>query len=200
MPDWVKMLIVTIGVVLAMAAVALFFAPGLLAPPTPLPAGNIHPSTTVTPSPRDAPPTPSALAAGTLQTVLCLGIWAIPLVIPFTRPGTWNDRAPVAFLLGFLGWFVVNTFLWFWVMDSESGALILNPFRLLPLLVTMGSLLILGFKLRWAALGMVAAIGANAIALLVTTLATGHIRNGMLANVMSMMPFYVPFYYPVLWF
>ena len=64
----------------------------------------------------------------------------------------------------------------------------------------MGTLLILGFNLRWAALGMVAAIGANAIALLITILGTGLIRNGMFANVMSMMPFYIPFYYPVLWF
>ena len=72
-------------------------------------------------------------------------VMVIFLISEFRRPGAVRGRSLLEAGIGFLGWFVVNTLLWVWVLKGESGTIILNPFRLLPLLVTIAVTLVLVF-------------------------------------------------------
>ena len=70
-----------------------------------------------------------------LSFVVALGI---VLIILFRRSGTLSGRNMLEFAIGFLGWFLVNTYLWVWVRGHESGTEFIDPFRLLAFLVTLG--------------------------------------------------------------
>jgi hypothetical protein len=99
--------------------------------------------------------------------------------------------------IGFLGWFLVNTFLWSSILQNESGVLILNPTRLFPLLVNVTALPVLLRLQRWVALGLICAILANAIGLLLFPVPTDDIfhRDPTAGRILAMMPFYIPIFF-----
>lgn len=157
------------------------------------------PGTTVTPIPGlPVPPSGPALRArqvleGLLLTLLSFGT----LIVAFKRPGAWKLINILGVLLGFMGWFMVNTFLWARVLQNESGVLILNPARLFPLLVNLVLVPVLFRLERWLVLGIVCAILANAIGLLLFPVPTDDIfhRDPTAERIVAMMPFYIPFFF-----
>lgn len=158
-----------------------------------------NPGTTVTPIPGlSVPPSGPAFRARQVLEGLLLGLlWVCALFVAFNRPGAWTLRNVLEVLIGFLGWFLANTFLWNWIIQNESGAIFLNPARLIPLLVNVGSVLAF-FRLgRWVVLGLICAILANAVGLLLFPAPTTDIihTDPTLERVIAMMPFYVPFFF-----
>jgi hypothetical protein len=118
------------------------------------------------------------------------------LISEFRRPGAVSGRNLLEAAIGFLGWFIVNTLVWVWVLEGESGAIILNPIRLLPLLLTAAVLLVLVFaRRRMALLGILAAIVVNAIGMLLFV-APGPILDQRSGRVLAMLPFYLYFFFP----
>ena len=129
--------------------------------------------------------------------VLAMLLFSI-LYFAFTRPGARNGKTISQCCIGFAAWFAANTLLWTWVMQNESGAIFMNPFRLLPLLVNMVAVVGLSLSRRWIVLGIVCAFLVNAIALTVFPAPTrdvlGRDRTGVRVFVMA--PFYIPFLFP----
>ena len=82
-------------------------------------------------------------------------------------------------------------------MQSEPGVLILNPARLFPLLVNVISVSVLFRLQRWVVLGLICAILANAIGLLLFPVPTDDIfhRDPTAERILAMMPFYIPFFF-----
>ena len=158
-----------------------------------------QPGTTVTPIPGlPAPPSgPAFQAFKVLQGMTFALLLFGALFIAFRRPEARNLRNELGVSIGFLAWFLVNTFLWNGILQSEPGVLILNPARLFPLLVNITSVPVLLRLQRWVALGLICAILANAIGLLLFPVPTDDIfhRDPTAERVLAMMPFYIPFYF-----
>lgn len=160
----------------------------------------VPPGVTHTPIPGlPLPPSgPAFYAAKILQSLVLAVILFGVLYFAFTRPGAWSGRNVLELSIGFLGWFLVNTLLWVWVMSGEAGTLFMNPARLIPLLVNILAAVLLSISRRWMVLGIVCAILVNAIALTVfpapTTNVFGNDRTAARAIVMA--PFYIPFFFP----
>lgn len=159
-----------------------------------------QPGTTVTPIPGvPVPPSRAALYATRIVRILALAMLLFGILFfAFTRPGARNGKTISQSCIGFAAWFAVNTLLWIWVMQGESGTVILNPFRLLPLLVNIVALALLSISRRWIVLGIVCAILINAIALTLFPAPSrdvlGRDRTG--ARIFVMAPFYIPFFFP----
>ena len=158
-----------------------------------------QPGTTVTPIPGlPVPPSGPALRARQiLEGLLLVAVWFGTLMVAFKRPDAWKLINILGVLLGFLGWFMVNTFLWSRILQNESGVLILNPARLFPLLVNLVLVPVLYRLERWVALGIVCSILANAIGLLLFPVPTDDIfhRDPTAERIVAMMPFYIPFFF-----
>jgi hypothetical protein len=117
------------------------------------------------------------------------------VVAEFRRPGSMSGRNVMDAAIGFVGWFVVNTLLWVWVLEGESGTEFINPFRLIPLLVTIVVLAALVFTRRRMALrGILAAIVVNALGLLLFV-PPGPIMDQRSGRLIAMLPFYLSFFY-----
>ena len=161
---------------------------------------SFQPGTTVTPNPGlPVPPSGPAFQAlkvlqGLALAVLLFGV----LFIAFRRPEAWKPGNALGLSIGFLGWFLVNTFLWRGILQNEPGALFLNPARLVPLLVNLRAAPALFRLQRWAAIGLICAILANAIGLLVFPMPTDDIihTDPTAERIAVMMPFYIPFFFP----
>lgn len=72
-----------------------------------------------------------------IPTVLFMVVLIIVLVISYRRTGTMSGRNVLYAIIGFLGWFLINTLLWAWIRRNESGTEFINPARFLPMLVTI---------------------------------------------------------------
>jgi hypothetical protein len=108
------------------------------------------------------------------------------------------SRSFLVLSLGFIGWFLLMTLLWVWVLNSETGTEFINPARFLPLLVTIVGLIILYRAWREIFLGIVGAIVFNAIATLLVTFAANPGNNRVTQHIITMVPFYLPFLSPEL--
>ena len=125
--------------------------------------------------------------------VLVMGIF---LISEFQRPGSTSGGSLLEAVIGFLGWFVANSLLWVWALRGESGAIILNPFRLLPLLLTIAAVLALFFtRRRMALLGILTAVVVNGIGMLLFV-APGPIMDQRSGRIIAMLPFYLYFFFP----
>jgi len=122
---------------------------------------------------------------------LCL-VSAAVLRGPETRQAAGRGRNALEVTLGFVGWFGVNTQLWIWVLANESGSIILNPFRLMPLCTDVPLLLVLGMRRRWIFLGVVGAMLINAIGTLLFT-GPGPYLDQRFGHVITMTPFFLPY-------
>ena len=131
-----------------------------------------------------------------IPIVIFILVMAVFLVTEFKRPGSLSGRNLLEAAAGFVGWFIVNTLLWFWVLEGESGALFLNPFRLIPMIVTGAVLLVLIFtRRRMFLLGILAAMVVNALGLLLFV-PPGPILDQRAGRVLAMLPFYLYFFFP----
>ena len=131
-----------------------------------------------------------------IPIVIFILVLSIFLVTEFRRPGSRSGRSLLEAAIGFLGWFLVNTLLWVWVLRGESGTIFLNPFRLIPMLFTIIGILVLVFtRRRMALLGILAAIVVNALGLLLFV-APGPILDQRSGRIIAMLPFYLSFFLP----
>ena len=99
-------------------------------------------------------------------------------------------------VIGFLGWFIINTLLWVWILRNEDGTEFINPARFLPLLVTIVALIALFRTQRWIFFGILSAILVNAIVTLLGPAVIEHYGNSPLARAITMLPFYIPLILP----
>jgi hypothetical protein len=160
----------------------------------------IQPGPTFTPIPGlPVPPSGPAFRAfqvlqGLVLALVCFGA----VFIAFTRPGAWNHKNILDVSIGLLGWFILNTLLWSWVMGNESG--FINPTRIVPLLVNIIAMIGLARVRRWMLLGIVCAILVNAAGLLFFPAPTNDIvhTDPTLKRIILMAPFYLPFFFPLL--
>ena len=192
--------------ILAIAALALWSLTHLVVTPSTAFAlqvtttASFQPGTTVTPI-AGLPVPPSGRAFQGLKVVqgavLALLFFGA-LFIAFRRPEAWNTGNALRVSIGFLGWFLVNTFLWRGILQNEPGALFLNPARIVPLLLNLIAAPVLFRLQRWVALGLFCAILANAIGLLVFPMPTDDIlhTDPTAERIVVMMPFYIPFFFP----
>jgi hypothetical protein len=131
-----------------------------------------------------------------IPTVLFIVVLVIVLVILYRRTGPMSGRNDLHFIIGFLGWFIINTLLWVWVRRNESGTEFIDPARLLTMLVTIVALVGLYGTQRWIILGILSAIFVNAIGTLLTPPVIDNYSNSSLGRVITMLPFYLPFFLP----
>src|SRR5574341_783869 len=101
------------------------------------------------------------------------------------KPPITTRQKYVDLIIGFVGWYVVNTSVWFWLLegsrlsDGTGLAIAANLFILPP---NMIALIILAFVRRWVALGVLAALGFNFLISIVV---------GLFVNAMCFVPFFV---------
>ena len=107
-----------------------------------------------------------------------------------------SGRDALNVVIGFLGWFLINTLLWVWVRRNESGTEFINPARFLPMLVTILALVALYRTRPWNFLGILSAILVNAIGTLLAPPVIENYSSSSLARVITMIPFYLPFFLP----
>jgi len=131
-----------------------------------------------------------------ISTVIFIVVLVIVLILLYRRIGPMSGRTVLYVVIGFLGWFIINTLLWVWILRNESGTEFINPARLLPMLVTVVALVVLFRTQRWIVLGVVFAILVNAIGMLLAPPVTDSYGNSSLARVITMLPFYLPFLLP----
>jgi hypothetical protein len=131
-----------------------------------------------------------------IPTVLFIVVLIIVLVISYRRAGTMSGRNVLYAIIGFLGWFLINTLVWVWVRRSESGTEFINPARFLPMLVTILALVALYRTQRWIVVGILSAILVNAIGTLLAPPVIDNYSSSSLARVITMLPFYLPFFLP----
>ena len=131
-----------------------------------------------------------------IPTVLFIVVLIIVLVISYRRAGTMSGRNVLYAIIGFLGWFLINTLLWVWIRRNESGTEFINPARFLPMLVTILALVALYRTRRWIFLGILSAILVNAIGTLLAPPVIDNYSSSPLARVITMIPFYLPFFLP----
>ncbi|HJR80961.1 MAG TPA: hypothetical protein VJ821_12870 [Anaerolineales bacterium] len=131
-----------------------------------------------------------------IPTAIFIVVLVIVLVISYRRMGRMSGRNILHVVIGFLGWFLINTLLWVWVRRNESGTEFINPARLLPMLVTIVGLIALYRNQRWIFLGILSAILVNAIGTLLAPPVIDSYSSSPLARVITMLPFYLPFFLP----
>ena len=158
------------------------------------------PGTTVTPIPGAATPLtgPALYVSVALQAVVLVAVLVGILYFVFNKPGARKGKNLLHVVIGFLAWFIVNTYLWNSVMSGEPGTIFMNPFRIIPLLVTLVALVVSYFARRWITLGLVCAILVNAIALVILPDPSLDVMDPdqTVERVITMVPFYMPFFYP----
>jgi hypothetical protein len=131
-----------------------------------------------------------------IPNIIFIAVLVIVLVILYRRTGSMNGRNVLHVLMGFLGWFLINTLLWVWIRQTESGTEFLNPARLLPLLVTSLALIAFYRAQRWIFLGILSAILVNAIGTLLAPPVIDSYGSSPLTRVITMLPFYLPYFLP----
>ena len=131
-----------------------------------------------------------------IPTVIFIVVLVIVFVNLYQRTGPMRGRNVLHVVIGFLGWFIINTLLWVWVRRNESGTEFINPARLLPMLVTIVALVALYRTQRWIIWGILSAIFINAIGTLLAPPVTDNYSSSYLARVITMLPFYLPFFLP----
>ena len=107
------------------------------------------------------PSGPAVRALKVLQGRLSALLLFSALFIAFRRPETWNRGNELGVPIGFPGWFLVNTFLWKGILQNEPGVLLLNPARLVLLLVNVSPVPVLFRLQRRVAPGLICAILTN---------------------------------------
>ena len=133
-----------------------------------------------------------------LPIVLYIVALAIVLVATFRRAGAINV---LHIAMGFLGWFVINTLLWIWILTEHgsrrygiSDYPIIIWLGLIVVCVNIVALLVLSLGGRWITLGVFFLILVNAIGtLLFMTL--GLIEYEGYFNVLRP-PFFLSLFYP----
>ena len=85
-------------------------------------------------------------------------------------------------------------------MQNEPGVIMMNPTRLVRLLVNIVMVIALFRVRRWVVIGIVCAILVNAIGLLLFPAPTIDIvhTDPTLERLFVMAPFYMPFFFPAL--
>ena len=131
-----------------------------------------------------------------IPTVIFIVLLIVVLVALYRRAGTMSGRNVLNVVIGFLGWFLINTLLWVWVRRNESGTEFINPARLLPMVVTIVALIALYRTQRWIILGSLSAILVNAIGTLLAPAVIDNYSSSPLARVITMIPFYLPYFLP----
>ena len=151
------------------------------------------PGTTVTPIPG-----PALYFSIVLQATVLVALLFGVLYFAFKKPRARNGKNVRDVVTGFLAWFLINTLLWNMVMSGESGPVIMDPFRIIPLLVNLLALVVFYFARRWITLGLVCAILVNALALVLLPDPSPDVMDPdrTFARVIAMAPFYMPFFYP----
>ena len=132
------------------------------------------------------------MIAAVLFIVVVIIVW----VTAYQRAGSMSGRDALNVVIGFLGWFLINTLLWVWVSRNESGTEFINPARFLPMLVTILALVALYRTCPWNFLGILSAILVNAIGTLLAPPVIENYSSSSLARVITMIPFYLPLILP----
>lgn len=115
----------------------------------------------------------------------------------FRGAGAWNARTRAHVLAGFVGWFTASTLLWVWARGTDpSGAIILNPFWLVPPLVSILAFFVLYRSWPRIALGALTAWLLNAIALLATAPLDDPFAPSPLTEAIRMTPFFLQYLLP----
>ena len=124
--------------------------------------------------------------------ILMMGIlsWAA-----IRRAGKMSWVSALETVLGFLGWFAINTAVSLWVIKSTPGTYFISPLAPVPFLVTVALLLLMSFTRRWIAVGILAAILANVFGMLLFV-APGPIVDQRPARVIGMIPFLTYYFLP----
>lgn len=127
-----------------------------------------------------------------LPIILYIVALAIVLVAALRRAGTINV---LHIAIGFLGWFVINTLLWIWLLDGDWQG---DPWGLVRgfilLCVNSLALLVLSLGGRWITLGVFFWVLVNAIGTLLF-ISLGHIEDEGSFNA-AMRPFFLHLFYP----
>ena len=131
-----------------------------------------------------------------IPTVILIVVLVIVLFILYRRAGSMSGRDALNVVIGFVGWFILNTLLWVWVRRLESGTEFINLARLLPMLVTIVALVGLYRSQRWIVFGILTAIAVNAIGTLLAPSVGDSYGSSPLARVLTMLPFYLPYFLP----
>jgi hypothetical protein len=125
----------------------------------------------------------------------------IILVIAFSRRGGLSGRTRVDFLIGFVGWFLINMLLCGWVKliaERTGGTLFINPLGIVPLLLNIVAVLALFQTQRWMTWGIFSAIIVNAIGLFLVAPANVPYSNSPITEIIGMIPFFMPYFIPAL--
>jgi len=127
-----------------------------------------------------------------LPIVLYIAVLGIVLVAVFRRAGPINF---VHIAMGFLGWLLINTLLWIWLLGPSWQG---DPWGLVRgfilLCITIPALLVLSLRGRWIILGVFLWILLNAIGTLLF-IALGLIEYEGYFNAL-MRPFFLAFFFP----
>jgi hypothetical protein len=131
----------------------------------------------------------------TIPIVIFILLMTNFLVTEFRRTGGMSGRNVLNASIGLLGWFIiVNTLLLVWILEGESRAIILNPFRLIPMLVTIVMMLVFTRR-RMVLLGVLAAIVVNTIEQLLFV-PPSQIMDQRSGRISALLPFYQYFFLP----
>ncbi|MBI1877618.1 MAG: hypothetical protein HYR94_05205 [Chloroflexi bacterium] len=109
-----------------------------------------------------------------------------------SRPDRYNDQPSLKrrdFVIGLVGWFVINSLIWFaiGVWDAQLENLLSRVIVMLSTPINIIALIILAFTRRWIALGALTAFAANLLIALVM---------GLILAVTCTIPFLVPLSLP----
>jgi len=130
-----------------------------------------------------------------LPILLYIVALAIFLVAAFRWAGPISGSNVLHIAIGFVGWFVINTLLWIWLLDGDWRG---DPWGLVRgfilLCVNIVALLVLSLGGRWMILGVFLWILVNAIGTLLF-IALGRIEDEGYFNAL-MRPFFLYFFYP----
>jgi hypothetical protein len=124
--------------------------------------------------------------------VLVIGIL---LWIAIRRAGKMSWVSGFETIIGFLGWFTINTYASVWAIKSTPGTYFISPLALIPFLVTVALILLTSFTKRWIAVGMLTAILANVFGMLLFV-APGPIVDQRPARIIGMIPFLTYYFLP----
>jgi hypothetical protein len=117
------------------------------------------------------------------------------LVAAFRYAGPINDSNIFHVAMGFLGWFVISTLLWIWLLRGDWQG---DPWGLVRGIILLPvntlALLVLSLRGRWVVLGVFLWILINAIGTLLF-IATGLIEDEMYFS-FHLRPFFLYLFYP----
>jgi hypothetical protein len=120
--------------------------------------------------------------------IIFILVMGILLWIAIRRAGKMSWISGLETVIGFFGWFAINTYVSVWAMKGTPGTYFISPLAPVPFLVTVALLFLMSFTWRWIAVGILAAILANGFGMLLLV-APGPMVDQRPARIIGMIPF-----------